>query len=224
MSIDEGTDGVGSVFGVDDRLWLVGVFDTGGRATEGTTGVDEAIVVETLVVVVVFVVVFNGDVERRWESNRFNVSLVTVVVVVGAVIVTGAVVVVRHGVFITSRRTGGIAVGFVGAVVDVTDETVFVSATVIAGSGMMVVVDGVGTRGTVVGTGVGGTDADGTGTDATVGATDNPPFATSSITSSMCVREVEGVVTGVAIVAGCLSVFKEEDKTIFDTIVMSFAD
>ncbi len=125
--------GGGSVLGVDERLWLVGVFDNAGRITTGTTGIDEVIVVETFVVDVV-VVGFNGDVERRCESNKFNVSLAAVVVVT-------VVDDVRQGVFITSRNIFGIAVDLV-VLADVDDDNGFVSTIDAVGSvSIAVVVD-----------------------------------------------------------------------------------
>ena len=118
-------------------------------------------------------VVFNGDVPRRCESNRFNVSLVTVLVLVGVVAVDD----VRHGVFITSRRICGMGVAFA------LFETGFAST-----------IEGVAS---VL---VGGVVA---------AVTFNPPFATSSITSSMCERA--------GVVDGCFSPFKFDEETMFET-------
>lgn len=119
-------------------------------------------------------------------------AVVTVVVDVGtadtvAVIVDDVVVDVRHGVFITSRKIGGIDV--VLAEFDA-DETIFVSAIDVIGSGTIVAVvicvavvtvgvvtDGVETVETGVATRIGAA--------ATTGVVVDPPLATSSITSSM---------------------------------------
>ena len=132
-----------------------------------------------------FAVVFNGDVECRCESKRFNVSLVTVVVVV----VDGVLVEVRHGVFITSRRIGAIAAAF--------DD---VSGVETIGSGTIVVVV------------VGVVTAGGAAVDTGVG---DPPLATSSITSSICERDVDG---------DCFSPLRFDDETMFETNVISSAD
>lgn len=119
-------------------------------------------------------------------------AVVTVVVGVGTaetavVIVDGVVVDVRHGVFITSRKTGGIDVDLVELDAD---ETIFVSAIDVIGSGTIVavvicvtvVIVGVVTDGEeTVETGV----ATRIGAAATTGVVVDPPLATSSITSSM---------------------------------------
>jgi hypothetical protein len=83
-------------------------------------------------VVDVVVVGFNGDVERRCESNKFNVSLAAVVVVT-------VVDDVRQGVFITSRNIFGIAVDLV-VLADVDDDNGFVSTIDVVGSVTIVVV------------------------------------------------------------------------------------
>ncbi len=172
-----GGGGGGSFLGVDERLWLVGVFDDVGRTTTGTTGVDEVVVV---VVGIVDVAVFNGDVEWRCASKRFNVSLVAVVTVVVVTVVDD----VKQGVFITSRNIFGIDVDFVVAV-DADDDE-FVSTIDVVGS-VTIAVEVV-----------------------------DVPFATSSITSSICDRDAVVVV----VVTGCFSPARFDDETIFDTIVI----
>ena len=191
-----------SVFGVAERLWLVGFFEAFGRTTTGTTGVDEATVVETLVLVVVVaiadavVVVFNGDVARRCESNRFNVSLVTVAVdvVVGGVELDE----VKHGVFMTSRRICGIGVAFE---LLVTVEIEFVSTIDAVDSATAIGVGGVVATALFV-------------VAVVVVELVNPPFATSSITSSICDR------AGSACGVGCFSPFKFDEETMFETRVI----
>ena len=151
-------------------------------------------------VVVVFAVVLNGDVERRCESNRFNVSLATEVVVV-----VGVVVDVRQGVFITSRTIGGIDAAFD----DAGGGTTFVSGIDVIGSGTIVALF------VVVVVVTGGVAA------VETGVVVDPPLATSSITSSMCDREAGAAG---AIVGDCFSPVKFDDETIFETNVITSAD
>ena len=80
---------------VDERLWLVEIFDNMGRTRIDTAEVlDEIDVVVVKIfagIVVAVVSVFITDVERRCKSNRFNVSFFVVITVVDDV---------RQGVFI----------------------------------------------------------------------------------------------------------------------------
>lgn len=148
-------------------------------------------------------------------------------------IVVGVVVDVRQGVFMTSRSIGGIDVVFEDAGVD---ETTFVSEIDVIGSGtivvavvvvvqvavvVIVVIDGVVTVETGVATRIGAAAATGVVVD--------PPLATSSITSSICDREADGTEdtamgAAVVIVGDCLSPFKFDEETIFETRVMRSAD
>ena len=107
-----------------------------GRTSIGTTGTDEVVAVETLVVTVgVVVIVFSGDDERRGESKIFIVSLAATAVVVAVVDVVTFVFDAKQGVFITSRRMFGIGVDFVD------DATEVLSTSGAVGSAVLTAAD-----------------------------------------------------------------------------------